>query len=60
LVAEKLAPSQKSVLIAAALETLKRDEWGLREAAATMWGNRVFTDAEVAAMRADELEGEEG
>jgi hypothetical protein len=36
LVAEKLAPSQKSVLVAAALETLKRDEWGLREAAATM------------------------
>ena len=25
-----------------------------------IWGNRVFTDAEVAAMRADELEGEEG
>jgi antitoxin (DNA-binding transcriptional repressor) of toxin-antitoxin stability system len=25
-----------------------------------IWGNRVFTDVEVAAMRADELEGEEG
>ena len=25
-----------------------------------IWGNRVFTEAEVAAMRADELEGEEG
>lgn len=25
-----------------------------------IWGDRVFTDAEVAAMRADELEGEEG
>jgi antitoxin (DNA-binding transcriptional repressor) of toxin-antitoxin stability system len=25
-----------------------------------IWGSRVFTDAEVAAMRADELEGEEG
>lgn len=25
-----------------------------------IWGNRVFTDAEVAAMRADELEEEEG
>ena len=25
-----------------------------------IWGNRVFTGAEVAAMRADELEGEEG
>jgi antitoxin (DNA-binding transcriptional repressor) of toxin-antitoxin stability system len=25
-----------------------------------IWGNRVFTEDEVAAMRADELEGEEG
>lgn len=25
-----------------------------------IWGDRVFTEAEVAAMRADELEGEEG
>ena len=25
-----------------------------------IWGNRVFSEAEVAAMRADELEGEEG
>lgn len=25
-----------------------------------IWGNRVFTEAEVAALRADELEGEEG
>jgi antitoxin (DNA-binding transcriptional repressor) of toxin-antitoxin stability system len=25
-----------------------------------IWGNRVFTEAEVATMRADELEGEEG
>ena len=25
-----------------------------------IWGSRVFTAAEVAAMRADELEGEEG
>lgn len=25
-----------------------------------IWGNRVFTDSEVAAMRADELEEEEG
>jgi antitoxin (DNA-binding transcriptional repressor) of toxin-antitoxin stability system len=25
-----------------------------------IWGNRVFTEAEVAAMRAEELEGEEG
>lgn len=25
-----------------------------------IWGDRVFTDAEVAAMRADELDGEEG
>jgi antitoxin (DNA-binding transcriptional repressor) of toxin-antitoxin stability system len=25
-----------------------------------IWGKRVFTEAEVAAMRADELEGEEG
>lgn len=25
-----------------------------------IWGDRVFTDAEVAAMRRDELEGEEG
>ncbi len=25
-----------------------------------IWGTRVFTDAEVASMRADELEGEEG
>ena len=25
-----------------------------------IWGERVFTEAEVAAMRADELEGEEG
>ena len=25
-----------------------------------IWGNRVFTEVEVAAMRADELEGEEG
>lgn len=25
-----------------------------------IWGNRVFTEAEVAAMRADELDGEEG
>ena len=25
-----------------------------------IWGERVFTDEEVAAMRADELEGEEG
>lgn len=25
-----------------------------------IWGNRVFTEAEVAAMRADEFEGEEG
>ena len=25
-----------------------------------IWGDRVFSDAEVAAMRADELEGEEG
>jgi antitoxin (DNA-binding transcriptional repressor) of toxin-antitoxin stability system len=25
-----------------------------------IWGDRVFSEAEVAAMRADELEGEEG
>lgn len=25
-----------------------------------IWGDRVFTETEVAAMRADELEGEEG
>lgn len=25
-----------------------------------IWGNRVFSEAEVAAMRADEMEGEEG
>jgi antitoxin (DNA-binding transcriptional repressor) of toxin-antitoxin stability system len=25
-----------------------------------IWGSRVFTEAEVAAMRADELDGEEG
>ena len=25
-----------------------------------IWGNRVFTEAEVAGMRADEFEGEEG
>lgn len=25
-----------------------------------IWGDRVFTEAEVASMRADELEGEEG
>lgn len=25
-----------------------------------IWGSRVFTEAEVAAMRADEFEGEEG
>ncbi|MDZ4815716.1 MAG: hypothetical protein SGI71_05570 [Verrucomicrobiota bacterium] len=25
-----------------------------------IWGERVFTEAEVASMRADELEGEEG
>jgi len=25
-----------------------------------IWGDRVFTEAEVAAMRADELDGEEG
>lgn len=25
-----------------------------------IWGNRVFSEAEVAAMRADELRGEEG
>jgi len=25
-----------------------------------IWGDRVFTEAEVAAMRADELEGEDG
>ena len=25
-----------------------------------IWGERVFTEAEVAAMRTDELEGEEG
>ena len=25
-----------------------------------IWGDRLFTEAEVAAMRADELEGEEG
>lgn len=25
-----------------------------------IWGDRIFTDEEVAAMRADELEGEEG
>ena len=25
-----------------------------------IWGNRVFSETEVAAMRADELEGEEG
>ena len=25
-----------------------------------IWGKRVFTEAEVAAMRADELDGEEG
>lgn len=25
-----------------------------------IWGERIFTEAEVAAMRADELEGEEG
>lgn len=25
-----------------------------------IWGDRVFTEAEAAAMRADELEGEEG
>ena len=25
-----------------------------------IWGSRVFTEAEVAAMRTDELEGEEG
>jgi antitoxin (DNA-binding transcriptional repressor) of toxin-antitoxin stability system len=25
-----------------------------------IWGNRVFSEAEVAAMRADEFEGEEG
>ena len=36
LVAGKLSQSQKAVLVAAALETLKRDEWGLREAAAAL------------------------
>lgn len=35
----------------------KPDFAGRRRA---IWGSRVFSDAEVAAMRADELEGQEG
>lgn len=39
------------------LQPVKPDFAARRRA---IWGDRVFTDAEVAAMRADELEGEEG
>lgn len=41
----------------AQMEPAKPDFAARRRA---IWGDRVFTDAEVAAMRADELEGEEG
>jgi antitoxin (DNA-binding transcriptional repressor) of toxin-antitoxin stability system len=37
--------------------TVKPDFAARRRA---IWGDRVFTEGEVAAMRADELEGEEG
>ena len=35
-----------------------KPDFGARRRA--IWGNRVFTETEVAAMRADELDGEEG
>jgi antitoxin (DNA-binding transcriptional repressor) of toxin-antitoxin stability system len=41
----------------AALQPAKPDFAARRRA---IWGNRVFSEAEIAAMRADELEGEEG
>ncbi|MSU48722.1 MAG: hypothetical protein EXS37_06495 [Opitutus sp.] len=37
---------------------VKRPDFAARQKA--IWGNRVFSEAEVAAMRAAELEGEEG
>lgn len=41
-----------------ASEKLSKPDFAARRRA--IWGDRVFTDAEVTAMRADELEGEEG
>ncbi|NJL19379.1 MAG: hypothetical protein HC901_03710 [Bdellovibrionaceae bacterium] len=41
----------------AATQPVKPDFAARRRA---IWGDRVFTEAEIAALRADELEGEEG
>lgn len=41
----------------AAVQPVKPDFAARRRA---IWGNRVFSEPEVAAMRADELDGEEG